>query len=284
MLFHENITSKEQMVGWLDKRRPAPASECNRLRRNIYKDWSNIQDFNFKPSRKADQRWGDGNLESGKGALWDADQTLHQEAVEQISKCKPWLSLSKTKQTTFSISGTWCRSLHKTSIPWEPRWQVVYEAYDRCVWKFCSPQVFWWSVATLTKGRLHQNVWKYAPEGWIAKLNNTFEVFFFQDPKITVRVATDYFEVNTLIAFRERERKRDVKIFLSLAFADSTFSNQDHSNNRLRWKSSCLSTSCSSSPDPSMPTSPARLAEFSSWTFFSTFCSPASSSKRWPLN
>ena len=96
--------------------------------------------------------------------------------------------------------------------------------------------------------------------------------FFFQDPKITVRVATDYFEVNTLIAFRERERKRDVKIFLSLAFADSTFSNQDHRNNRLRWKSSCLSTSCSSSPDPSMPTSPARLAEFSCWTFILFSC------------
>ena len=27
MLFHENITSKEQMVQWLDKRRPSPASE-----------------------------------------------------------------------------------------------------------------------------------------------------------------------------------------------------------------------------------------------------------------
>ena len=27
MLFHENITSKEQMVGWLDKRRPSPASK-----------------------------------------------------------------------------------------------------------------------------------------------------------------------------------------------------------------------------------------------------------------
>ena len=99
-----------------------------------------------------------------------------------------------------------------------------------------------------------------------------FWSFFFQDPKITVRVATDYFEVNSLIAFRERERKRDVKIFLSLAFADSTFSNQDHRNNRLRWKSSCLSTSCSSSPDPSMPTSPARLAEFSCWTFILFSC------------
>ena len=103
MLFHENITSKEQMVGWLDKRRPAPASECNRLRRNIYKDWSNIQDFNFKPSRKADQWWRDGNLESGKGALWDADQTLHQEAVEQISKCKPWLSLIKSNKKLFQF-------------------------------------------------------------------------------------------------------------------------------------------------------------------------------------
>ena len=28
MLFHENITSKEQMVSWLDKRRPSPESEC----------------------------------------------------------------------------------------------------------------------------------------------------------------------------------------------------------------------------------------------------------------
>ena len=27
MLFHENITSKEEMVSWLDKRRPSSASE-----------------------------------------------------------------------------------------------------------------------------------------------------------------------------------------------------------------------------------------------------------------
>ena len=38
--------------------------------------------------RKTNQRGGDGNLEGREGALRNADQTVHKEAMEQVPKCR----------------------------------------------------------------------------------------------------------------------------------------------------------------------------------------------------
>ena len=142
--------------------------------------------------RKTNQRGGDGNLEGREGALRNADQTVHKEAMEQVPKCRFILVPGSlmAKSMFRSLMQKYSQDFHtgKTGM--------IGNKLDK-----------WIPVRKLTlKPRYFDDPWQHLPkDGYTRMFENMllkvlfwcelFLCFHFQDPKITVRVATDYFQV-----------------------------------------------------------------------------------------